>query len=311
MSFIPTNMSVIGEDRDAMTLDYHDDWLHELEWLDSDDDEIINTSESNTICDESSGVQKPKKKRIRSKRVRKSTVLVPRLFKRDIRRHYAWMFTNVINSQDYSLLQAFLRTYSTNCLILRRHEYAASSIECAAGTKWSDHFSYTSSLRKPCDIHGISSFADLIYLATRLHPDHVVSVDDVKVVSRRDSKDSKVVYRSHIDFTLMYDIHPVYFMDSVLETMQSFPSPPETKISQSQELSPFQSAPVTLSSPIQFPSATSSSIDPFDHFEARTGQRMPRLRSPLPISITAQITLHVGADRRISVIEVDELALGQ
>lgn len=323
---------------------FDEDWMDELNWLhaadgcDSEEEEeeededncmMSSPSPSSLSNDSTIGPKKQNKKRIRPRRKRKPTGVVPRLFKRDIRRYYASMFANISNTQDYKLFYAFFETYSTRELIIKRHEHQLSYASFPVGTKWHRHFSTAC---PSIDVNGIAAFVNAVYISSRMHPDHIVTVDDVKVVTRNDTADSKVMYRTHIDFTLMYDIHPVNFMESVFDTVRNnhnntndatVVSTPQTPQSQwddkndsssqeEQEATQPKKAPVvTLSTPVRHPPSISQIIDPFDYFEARTGHQMPLLRQPLPLSMSVQTILHINEDRRITMIEMSDLQLDE
>lgn len=307
-----------------------DDWLEELEWLerkesgdlqdDEDEDGMDLSEEGDGETDNASSAadstslsekSKPKRKRIRPKRKRKSTVVVPRLFKRDIRRHYAAMMANVTNSHDYNLFYAFFRTYSVENLVMKRQFHNGLLLTSMGNAESNSLFPSRMVYNQPApDIHGVLSFINAMYLTTKLHPDQVISVEDVQVVTRTDSARSKVMFKTKVDFTLMYDIHPISFVEHMFESIEGYRKDfsvsgliEDAATSSETEIAP--RAPfVTLSTPPIFPPQQETFMDPFDYYQSVTGNRMPLRANPLPVALVCESILHLDEERRISCVEV-------
>jgi hypothetical protein len=104
----------------------------------------------------------------------------------DIRRSYAEMFTNVINSMDFRLLYGFMDTYFSHSVFQDNSRYSLTTKE---------------NLKSSLD--GIVSVAKYWYNSTT--PDAVCSLSDTKIYTSSDPRNNRVVSTYSYSGTNMYD----------------------------------------------------------------------------------------------------------
>jgi hypothetical protein len=220
------------------------------------------------------------------------------------------MMANVTNSHDYNLFYAFFRTYSVDNLVMKRQFHNGVLLTSMGNAESNSLFPSSMCHNQPApDLHGVLSFINAMYLTTKLHPDQVISVEDVQVVTRTDTARSKVVFRTKVDFTLMYDIHPISFVEHMFESIEGYKKDFSTSdlIEDGATTEAVQAprAPfVTLSTPPIFPPVRNTFTDPFDYYQSVTGNRMPLRANPLPVALVCDSILHLDEERRISMVEV-------
>ena len=137
-----------------------------------------------------------KKKRRSTKRTTNNPKFMPaiRIFRRDIRRKYAEMLNNVLNSYDLELHRRFLEEFGNPDLIqIIFQSYPADLFE---------KLSYAPR------IEGIDSLVESIGRQYLTVPDIAFQLSDVKVCQRLNTPGSKVVATSMIRGTMLYSIVP-------------------------------------------------------------------------------------------------------
>mmetsp|Transcript_27941 Transcript_27941/g.30536 ORF Transcript_27941/g.30536 Transcript_27941/m.30536 type:complete len:280 (-) Transcript_27941:76-915(-) len=114
-----------------------------------------------------------------------------RILRRDIRRKYAEMLTNVLNSYDLDLHRRFLQEFGNPDLIQVFRSYPPDLLEKLS--------------RKPHNV-GIDSLIEGISRQYLAIPDIVFQLSDVKVCQRLNTPGSKIVASSMVRGTMLYSI---------------------------------------------------------------------------------------------------------
>eukprot|EP01033_Poteriospumella_lacustris_P004687 gene4688-3360_t len=280
-----------------------DSWLDTLVDLDDHSDEDA------PVAQASDTHKRPKKRRLRPNRKYKSVVAIPRLFKRDIRRFYATMLANVHNSHDHNLLAAFFRTYAVDDIVLTRHQHINDHRGAIGGALPSGVFhSRVFHENEAHDLCGMSSLVRMMSCLFALYPDQICRTDNIRIVSRAGETTSRVEFDFLIAFNLLYNIHPIAFMDHLFEAVtathddQSDASSDSTTTTTVSAGGPL----MTLSTPLRRPS-TSSQFDPFAYFYEKVGHALPLRPDPLPMSIQMRAVMHVDECRRMCRLEMSLL----
>jgi hypothetical protein len=277
-------------------------------WLDSLIETDDHSDEDTYSFEQSSDTSKAtRKRRVRPHRKRKSTVIIPRLFRRDIRRFYVTMLANVHNSHDPNLLAAFFHTYAVDNLVLKRHQHTYDHRGAIGGVLPSAVFySRVFHENKPFSLSGLSSFVRVMSSFFALYPDQVCRTDNIRIVSRAGEPTSRVEYDFLIAFNLLYNIHPIAFVDHLFEAVGATDdgqgdasSSDSTATSAASTSGPL----MTLSTPLRRP-ATSIQFDPFAYFYEKVGHALPLRAEPLPISLDMRAVMHLDASRRMCRFEM-------
>lgn len=275
-----------------------------------DDSEEDASSVHHTTHDSPVSPERQRKRRVRPRRKRKSTVVVPRLFKRDIRRYYATMLANVSNSHDHNLVASFFRTYAVEQLVLTRHRHAMDHSGAIGGALPSAQFhSRVFHDGEPHDLRGVPTLVRVLCGMFVMHPDQVFAADNVRIVSRVGDACSRVECDFRIAYNLLYDVHPVAFVDHIFEAVgidDGATSDSSTDATPSTEASGAAGALMTLSTPPRR-SPFHSDFDPFAYFHEKVGYAMPRRAEPLPISLQMQFVMHLDEARRMCRLEASML----
>lgn len=126
-------------------------------------------------------VCKRKRKRIRNRKRN----LPLRVLKNDIRRYYAQMYVNVLNSYDDEKIISFFETYACSEVRFDKHCTLVSPL-------------YSSEY---INVKGIPQLALFWMAALKLVPDHVCSVEDIRIITSSGSDECCIVCTLHANFT--------------------------------------------------------------------------------------------------------------
>lgn len=111
-----------------------------------------------------------------------------RVFKNDIRRQYAQMYVNVLNSCDDRMINSFFETYASSCARLDKHCPSISPL-------------YSSNC---ITIQGIPQLALFWKTVVKIVPDSVCSVEEVRIITSSASDECFIVCTFHSSFTNCY-----------------------------------------------------------------------------------------------------------
>eukprot|EP01033_Poteriospumella_lacustris_P004686 gene4686-3359_t len=277
-------------------------------WLDSLIETDDHSDEDTYSFEQSSDTSKAtRKRRVRPHRKRKSTVIIPRLFRRDIRRFYVTMLANVHNSHDPNLLAAFFHTYAVDNLVLTRHQHINDHRGAIGGVLPSTVFySRVFHENKPYSLSGVSSFVRVMGSFFALYPDQICRTDNIRIVSRAGETTSRVEYDFLIAFNLLYNIHPIAFVDHLFEAVGTTDDDQGDASTDSKTTTTTASTGgplMTLSTPLRR-SSTSAHFDPFAYFYEKVGHALPLRPDPLPISLDLQAVMHLDECRRMCRFEM-------
>lgn len=190
--------TAIGDEDLDMIVSY--DW----ESLDNESGEYENIADEFPISKAMARNRKNKPRR------RKRPMLV-RLFKTDIRRYYSSMVANVFNSQDLNLLQSFFATYCTPRMHLR-----PISNEYERETGVVSIHRHKDSLVS--NVTGLLMFSAFIMQIT---PDTSMNIDDVKIHTRSDTSEARIVISISMPTTHIYDVDVNDVAEEMVKTAHS------------------------------------------------------------------------------------------
>lgn len=110
--------------------------------------------------------------------------VTPRIIKDDIRRRYAQMMINIVNSHDILLLQQFFVTYGGRMLELKKGFTKNDSVH----------------------LYGIDHVLTYWHLLMETAPDQVMSVGQVQIISQEGTDSTKVIGKYRVEFTKLFDL---------------------------------------------------------------------------------------------------------
>ncbi len=136
--------------------------------------------------------KKKKKKKKSTKRGSTNPAFNPqiRIFRRDIRRRYASMFNNVVNSHDSSLLSQFLKEFAVPQL--KALEEIPEDLEIK--------------LYRMKVIQGQDQFVRMLGLNYLMMPDSFFRLTDIKVCQTLNISGSRIILRSEMTGTMLYEV---------------------------------------------------------------------------------------------------------
>jgi hypothetical protein len=159
------------------------------------------------------------------------------------------------------------------------------------------------------DLRGVSSLVRILSCVFSLHPDHVCRTDNIRIVSRAGETTSRVEFDFHVAYNLLYNIHPIAFMEHLFEAVTATDED-QGDASSSDSItmtSTSTSGPLmTLSTPLRRP-ATSSQFDPFAYFYEKVGHALPLRAEPLHMSLEMRAVMHLDEYRRMCRLEMSML----
>ncbi len=130
-------------------------------------------------------------------------IVIPRILKSDIRRQYARMFANVMNSNDSDLMTSFLHRYA-NREVRMDKLMVPNSMTTSKGVLLTPADGVEPS--NPCDVRvrGIDRVAQ--YFQMTLAPDQVYILEDTKIITKPDSMSCVVRSKYRAKGTLLIDL---------------------------------------------------------------------------------------------------------
>lgn len=136
-----------------------------------------------------SGIGTVNKKATKRQKIQLTNTL-PKVMKHDIRRYFARMFMNTVNSADFVRTQNFFSTFMTGpCRFVSEHEvrpeFAIPSLMVAIGPRIMSHYL-------------LGCFV--------MYPDMVMSMIDSRIVTSSSWSGTKIVMHMKVQATKMYDI---------------------------------------------------------------------------------------------------------
>ncbi len=135
-------------------------------------------------------------------------VVVPRILKNDIRRQYALMFANVMNSYDANMMKAFLRQYGQKDV--RMDKLFSPSIVFASpigsNTIFPAYGSCASRRAVDVSVKGADNISQYWQMMNVMTPDRVFSIEDTKIHTKPDSMACTLTSRFRVQGTFLLDI---------------------------------------------------------------------------------------------------------
>lgn len=208
--------------------------------------------------------------KMKNKRIRKYTYIpVLRVLKRDVRRSYADMFTNVWNSADFPLLFGFLDTYFLS-------NFQQQSFK--PHHKDSRHCRET---------QGVVSVAKFWYTTMLLAPDLTMKLTGAKVVCSEDTRLNRVDARFHMTGTRVF-----YVPDDMQTIMQTMPTTDEEKVL-------YDDGRVGLKR-VNEETARLSIVDSIMSSVQRLVDPFPLSMNPIKMDVEGTFTMFTDEDNRVS-----------
>jgi hypothetical protein len=129
-------------------------------------------------------------------------IVMPRLLKSDLRRQYARMFANVMNSHDSLMMQSFLAKYAKKEVIMDKIMAPG-----ACRNDGSDQLVMTTQVRNPCKIHltGVDEITGYWHALHSLTPDQVLYLEETQVRTRPGSMACKITCKFKVEGTILVD----------------------------------------------------------------------------------------------------------
>lgn len=125
-------------------------------------------------------------------------VVIPRILKSDIRRKYLFMFTNVMNSYDFPLLDSFFRKFTASNVSLYKSPCQMDKGPAVA-------------------LSGVNLLIYYMGAMLQTSPDKVIRLDGTTIKQRSDTEDTVLSANFSLKFTRFYNISPSIIASSILE----------------------------------------------------------------------------------------------
>ncbi len=151
-------------------------------------------------------------------------IVVPRILKNDIRRQYARMFSNVMNSHDHEYMFGFLRRFAQKDArmdkILAHGSCPGTAIDSHNGVIVTPVPNKSGKVPS-CDVHvnGIENIANYWQMMHQVTPDQIFLIEDTKIRTKPDSMACTVTCRYSVKATLMLDATKGDVMPHMMELM--------------------------------------------------------------------------------------------
>lgn len=218
----------------------------------------------------------------RRKRIQRDNwMIVPRVVKSDIRRLYAQMFVNILNSQDINLLRSFLRTYASKSITL--------STVCSCGKN-----PFSANLR------GRDLITCLSAAQFQVSPDRIHAIDNVQIISNSANRECKIRCNVSSTFTILFTITLENIIEQITKTFH-----PQT-IDQTIPNGSVNISSKTMSmpdNPRREIGTLRSSQDFYDIFRCFPGGASSVLaRTPRVLACTMKMVLDVDENKQIKFI---------
>jgi hypothetical protein len=157
-----------------------------------DESEPSISSTPSEIGDDFAITLPPRRKRKSTKRRSNNPAFHPeiRIFRRDIRRKYAFMFNNVVNTHDSLLLSQFLKEFAVPHF--EAHEEVPEDLNLK--------------LYRMKVIQGQDQFVKILGMNFTMMPDGIFRLSDVKVCQTLNASGSRIVLHASMLGTMLYEV---------------------------------------------------------------------------------------------------------
>lgn len=197
----------------------------------------------------------------------------------DIRRQYALMLANVLNSSDYDLIQSFWMNFSAQRPRLKKvHEIIGSAI-----------------IPRGIIFDGIDSIVAYWCSILQVAPDTVIRISDVKIISGKDSSRGGTIVTAtvFVQSTIMYQINPSalaeYFIRNrklLANNHDCFPKSLDAK------------SKAGMKRPVD---CAFSPTEPLRFYAAATGALPPMVPHPLSLTINGKMSFYLDDLHKIQL----------
>lgn len=162
----------------------------------------IKTNEEILINENNKNIMKKKKEKKKSSTIEKKEKKIyyvpvnrfPKILKRDFRRYFPLMLSNVMNSMDSELVDKFSKSFFMD------------NIKYTDDIKFDTCFSYSKSKHNTIRLN-IENVSLLYFFHYYCIPDLVCRLDDnIKIIQRLDDKKISLVYDANVEATQLYEI---------------------------------------------------------------------------------------------------------
>lgn len=134
-----------------------------------------------------------------------------RIFKSDVRRKFAFMFANVMNSYDYALVYSFFRTFGEESLMLRKKFYVSDG---------------NGVMFHPIRRDGIRAVADYFHANNLIAPDAICRCGKTQIKPSKNNS-IEILAQVNISGTRLFNINSSDILQFIEEVYQNNQSPIE------------------------------------------------------------------------------------
>lgn len=272
--------------RDLVNYQRSDACLKSKYCPESDSDRLIQTLHSDSLNSDSSTF--PSDDPVVTLKKRSLHVPVRRTVEYDIRRKFITMISNVTNSNDFNLVYSFWKRLSCPHPTLRRMAYLPST-----------GFNQSPNLPSSIRLTGVNGITLYWIALLQLIPDHIVSFDNTKIITRSDTHGSIITASMCTKGTFVCEILPTEFMHSLHGIDGSSSCDHRDKLVDSLSKK-------ALAAKKRKAKAEMLSLlrNPLAYYKMLTNT-LPEMRKiPLPFSSTGSITIYLNGLKQIHGVEL-------
>lgn len=289
-----TDRHDISEDYDDFyfDFDYEFDFSDDCPW------------ESSSPSEEAPAQDSPPTARMRKKRIRnRRRIFVPRIIKRDYRRHYATMMANMFNSYDNAAYAAFFTTFAAPNMRVRK----AAAFDLPASQEFQDSFRQNT-VENDVDNGGTDWSVMHFSVMKSLFPDMTMRVESAVLRSRSDTSKTLLTVKARIAYTRMHDVSPLLVTEDMFESTRTTAEPTETTTTTTTTTTLPKDATPSSSRAVLREIATRA--DPHEYYKKKTGTDMPMLQEPQEVSFIGTVNFYFDELRRVEMLEIVGVELG-
>lgn len=226
-------------------------------------------------------------KRKRHRKPNKRYPVAPRILRHDIRRQYARMYVNVMNSSDPSLLLSFFKRYGSHNPVMKNNVNQPGHIA-----------------KKPfsMEIQGRDVITWFIAAIQQLFPDKASSYDNVVVRTTHGSLNSTIECDFKVDHTVLYDVAVDEFLQETLSLLAiADEDEQDRKKKKYNSEDDVAASAMKAASPFSKPNLLDI-VDPLKLPRLRKGY-IPLVSNPISVHVQGKLVLHVDEHHRIYEVE--------
>lgn len=195
-------------------------------------------------------------------------IIIPRILKGDIRRRYAQMYANVMNSYNYDLVMSYFQRFYVPSASMTKNPVRDNP-------------------NPVTEIHGIELLTYYYLILQQSAPDKITKVCDIQLKQRSDSDDIEIICHFSASYTQLYELTPNSipncFKEQTQLTLQDKPVLGKRKMNDEVEY--------------LLPSLDRSMFDPINGVFCQS--RFQRLPAPKPHCVDGQMIMKINSMKQI------------